>query len=71
MELLHRRCCGLDVHKPRALSDANRGRAVSRYRRANIAALCALSADRDHKVHPYAAWTCEPGGAAVINNVNW
>lgn len=23
------------------------------------------------KVHAYAAWTCEPGGAAVANTVNW
>ena len=23
------------------------------------------------KVHAYAARACEPGGAAVVNNVNW
>ena len=23
------------------------------------------------KVDAYAAWTCEPGGAAVVNTVNW
>jgi hypothetical protein len=23
------------------------------------------------KVHAYAAWTCEPGGAAVVNTLNW
>ena len=44
--------------------------AVSRYRRVNIAPVCALSADRDQGAR-LCGQGLDPGGAAVVNDVYW